>query len=179
MAAILPRLNELIKFWHVKQLFRRQRKTTNWNHFNWSHFWARLVWIYPMCSSAIINALFVIHVHKIFILPATVYLSGMKMAYHRIVVSPLLTNWIYHRLKVPQIAKFMCPTWGPPGSCRPQMGPMLSPWPLLSGTFCVQAVLIISPHISKLVSVAKMQQRSQLVFFTRQKLFVDVIVTRR
>ena len=27
-----------------------------------------------------------------------------------------------------QIAKFMGPTWGPPGSCRPQMGPMLAPW---------------------------------------------------
>ena len=27
-----------------------------------------------------------------------------------------------------QIAKFMGPTWGPPGSCRPQMGPMLVPW---------------------------------------------------
>ena len=34
----------------------------------------------------------------------------------------------------PQIAKFMGPTWGPPGSCRPQMGPMLAPWTLLSGT---------------------------------------------
>ena len=33
----------------------------------------------------------------------------------------------------PQIAKFMGPTWCPPGSCRPQMGPMLSPWTLLSG----------------------------------------------
>ena len=26
-----------------------------------------------------------------------------------------------------QIAKFMGPTWGPPGSCRPQLGPMLAP----------------------------------------------------
>ena len=26
-----------------------------------------------------------------------------------------------------QIAKFMGQTWGPPGSCRPQMGPMLAP----------------------------------------------------
>ena len=34
----------------------------------------------------------------------------------------------------PQIARFMGPTWGPPGSCRPQMGPMLAPWTLLSGT---------------------------------------------
>ena len=35
--------------------------------------------------------------------------------------------------KLPQIAKFMGPTWGPPGSCQPQMGPMLAPWTLLSG----------------------------------------------
>ena len=32
-----------------------------------------------------------------------------------------------------QIARFMGPTWGPYGSCRPQMGPMLAPWTLLSG----------------------------------------------
>ena len=31
-----------------------------------------------------------------------------------------------------QTAKFMGPIWGPPGSCRPQMGPMLAPWTLLS-----------------------------------------------
>ena len=38
-------------------------------------------------------------------------------------------------MKSPHIAKFMGLTWGPPGSCRPQMGPMLAPWTLLSGTF--------------------------------------------
>ena len=27
----------------------------------------------------------------------------------------------------------MGPTWGPPGSCQPQMGPMLAPWTLLLG----------------------------------------------
>ena len=32
-----------------------------------------------------------------------------------------------------QIAKFMGPTWGPPGSYWPQMGPILVPWTLLSG----------------------------------------------
>ena len=41
---------------------------------------------------------------------------------------------------ISQIAKFMGPTWGPPGSCRPQMGPMLAPWTLLSGMF-VDAVI--------------------------------------
>ena len=30
-------------------------------------------------------------------------------------------------------ARFMGPTWGPPGSCRPQIGPILAPWTLLSG----------------------------------------------
>ena len=40
-----------------------------------------------------------------------------------------------------EIAKFMGPTWGPPGSCRPQMGPMLAPWTLLSGNnlICCQS----------------------------------------
>ena len=36
-------------------------------------------------------------------------------------------------LKPTQIAKFIGPTWGPPGSCRPHMGPMLAPWTLQSG----------------------------------------------
>ena len=31
-----------------------------------------------------------------------------------------------------QIARFMGPTWGPPGSCRPQVGPMFTTWTLLS-----------------------------------------------
>ena len=34
----------------------------------------------------------------------------------------------------PQIEKFMGPTWGPPGSCRHQMGPMLAPRILLLWT---------------------------------------------
>ena len=34
---------------------------------------------------------------------------------------------------ITQITRFMGPTWGPPGSYRPQMGPMLVPWTLPSG----------------------------------------------
>ena len=42
--------------------------------------------------------------------------------------------WRHHVLPVTtQIARFVWPTWGPPGSCRPQVGPMLAPWTLLSG----------------------------------------------
>ena len=34
--------------------------------------------------------------------------------------------------KVSLIARFMVPTWGPPGADRTQVGPMLAPWSLLS-----------------------------------------------
>ena len=35
---------------------------------------------------------------------------------------------------IPLIARFMGPTWGPAGADRTQVGPMLAPWTLLSGT---------------------------------------------
>ena len=53
---------------------------------------------------------------------------------------------------ISQIAKFMGPTWGPPGSCRPQMGPMLAPWTLLSGIvpiFPVHCVTTVTWHCRK------------------------------
>ena len=48
--------------------------------------------------------------------------------------------------KLPQIVKFMGPTWGPPGSCRPQMDPMLAPWTLLSGTTLRNAIPPIADY---------------------------------
>ena len=44
-----------------------------------------------------------------------------------------ITLYVYWPAVPTQIAKFMGPTWGPPGSCLIQMGPMLAPWTLLSG----------------------------------------------
>ena len=45
--------------------------------------------------------------------------------------------WLYDSSKIlnmtTQIAWVMAPTWDPPGSWRPQVGPMLAPWILLSG----------------------------------------------
>ena len=49
-----------------------------------------------------------------------------------------MIQWQYghqSRNMPPQIARITWPTWGPPGSCRPQVGPMLAPWTLLSGTY--------------------------------------------
>ena len=47
----------------------------------------------------------------------------------------LMTSPITYRVAgiVSHIAGFMGPTWSPPGSCRPQIGPILAPWSLLSG----------------------------------------------
>ena len=45
--------------------------------------------------------------------------------------------------KISQIAKFMGPTLGPPGSCRPQMGPMLAPWTLLSGYSRLMSICLV------------------------------------
>ena len=52
---------------------------------------------------------------------------------------------VTHTNLISQIGKFMGPTLGPPGSCRPQMGPMLAPWTLLLGMFQMGIAIIISP----------------------------------
>ena len=60
--------------------------------------------------------------------------------FHR---SPQMPCGCYPQWQISQIAKFMGPTWGPPGSCRPQMGPMLAPWTLLSG-------MLLGIHITRI-----------------------------
>ena len=45
-----------------------------------------------------------------------------------------LAGVFLHEISWSQIAKFMGPTWGPPGSCRPQMGPMLAQWTCYQGS---------------------------------------------
>ena len=42
-----------------------------------------------------------------------------------------LRHDFYLKYLASQIAKFMGPTWGPSGSYRPQMDPVLAPWTLL------------------------------------------------
>ena len=48
-----------------------------------------------------------------------------------------------HDRTTTQIAMFMGPTCGPPGSCRPQMGPMWAPRTLLSGQACRAVPLMV------------------------------------
>ena len=49
-------------------------------------------------------------------------------------------TYSFTSFKTAQIAKFMGPKWGPPGTWRPQIGPMLAPWTLLSGTIVVRQI---------------------------------------
>ena len=55
----------------------------------------------------------------------------------KIILMPILSSLVTMEVSImtnaAQIARFMAPTWAPPGSCRPQTGPMLVPWTLLSG----------------------------------------------
>ena len=50
-----------------------------------------------------------------------------------------------------QIARFMEPTWGPPGPCRPQMCPMLASWTLLSGKASSDTMLSVGTQLPGLV----------------------------
>ena len=56
---------------------------------------------------------------------------------YRTLRTPLRRNGVhqpwYWADNCTQIARFTGSTWGPPGSCRPQMGLKLAPWTLLSG----------------------------------------------
>ena len=54
-------------------------------------------------------------------------------------------NWGLHA----QIAKFMWPTWVPPGSCRPQAGPMLASRTLLLGWYLAHIAMEVNPRLAK------------------------------
>ena len=69
------------------------------------------------------------------------------------------TDEVYGCCK-PQIAKFMGPTWGPPGSCRPQMCPMLAPWTLLSG------LLWCNQHVNTESEESRGYERSRPIWIT-------------
>ena len=46
-----------------------------------------------------------------------------------------------------QIARFTCPTCGPLGPCRSQVGPMLAPWTLLSGVFPILVICCLTSQM--------------------------------
>ena len=66
--------------------------------------------------------------------PSTRPIIGGKFTFlGQSTVWPTIHLSTQHRKYQTQIARFVWPTWGPPGSWRPQVGPTLAPWILLSG----------------------------------------------
>ena len=54
------------------------------------------------------------------------------------------------------IARFMGPTWGPSGADRPQVGPILAPWTLLSGiTHQAHCSIYIETHLKSFLPQMK------------------------
>ena len=52
------------------------------------------------------------------------------------------------------IARYMGPTWGPLGSDRTLVGPMLAPWTLLSGEFLLELWIAPTSHLVGLVATS-------------------------
>ena len=79
----------------------------------------------------------------------------LPYATHQAIMKLVYVQW---RMNWPpgttHIARFMGPTRGRPGSCRPQVGPMLAPWTSLSGKFLwylrtpIACNLVKYPHIN-------------------------------
>ena len=76
-------------------------------------------------------------------------------------VNPWRTPWST------QIAKFMGPPWGPPGSCRPQIGPKFSQWALLSGFL---------PTIWIHVTTKGLPTRTACLFVPKEKAYRGVLL---
>ena len=83
-------------------------------------------------------------------------------------------SWgVYQGKQAPLIARIMGPTWGPPGSCWPQMGPMLAPCTLLSGTFSwgtgIYWWIIVSVYIQHVEFLTKRSDAILKSILTRKK----------
>ena len=65
--------------------------------------------------------------------------SGLIMKFLGSIISFCTTSLSVHVLYIDSLtARFMGPTWGPSGTDRTQVGPMLAPWTLLSGALLLR-----------------------------------------
>ena len=76
-----------------------------------------------------------------------VYYSTLKMIKHRPDLNSKETTISS------LIARFMGPTWGPPGADRTLVGPMLAPWTLLSGLllWVISGAILVFPQKKRLL----------------------------
>ena len=91
----------------------------DWSNWQYVHFFALIAYDIDRVMQLIYNNF------------DKVYLNS----FHSQVITKNMMLFEMYYYNPTQIARFMRPTWGPPGSCQPQVGPMLAPWTLLSGKF--------------------------------------------
>ena len=110
---------EIVSFW---------RNLHHWRYRNWSK-WQLSVQAVTEISPKLhfFSMLLIVHVQNNVIFDQIIIASNnietLFQLYNAFVIIALSDRWWEYS----QITKFMGPTWGPPGSCRPQMGPC---WPL-------------------------------------------------
>ena len=92
----------------------------------------RPCFVMPVSMSRNINALFLTNIMSLTV-P-----EKIRVAWYKLILCSIAWIIVYdlYVWRTTRIAKCMGPTWGPPGSCRPQMGPILPPWALLLGQAC-------------------------------------------
>ena len=71
---------------------------------------------------------------SIFVICSLCHISFFWYPVHNVEFNSAALN----RQWISQIARFTWPTWGPHGSCRPQVGSMWAPWTLLSGAVLIK-----------------------------------------
>ena len=121
----------------------------NYNAYHDDHIWCHIWWSLILKSSIPCNLIYrTLWSWRsiVIVCRASVSYSPLYMGFGsfttwsqpcHMVVSPWSTNTSWCRgdqHSVPLIARFVGPTWGPSGADRTQVGPILAPWTLLSGS---------------------------------------------
>ena len=78
--------------------------------------------------------LFSLHAVCLYMVSISINTGRLQCIFFLIIILVRLRGPRGISVNTPKIPRFTVPTWGPPGSRRSQMGPMLAPWTLLSGT---------------------------------------------
>ena len=73
----------------------------------------------------------------------------------------------------PQLTRFMGPTWGRPGACRPQMEPMLASWSLLSGPLSLS---VLTSHYKEPYGIIAVTLKRMVIILTKFSTLVTLNV---
>ena len=110
-------------------------------------FW----WLQTFLGHLTQNSIFISNMFMFCVVQCDMF-SSMNYYYKQRFSAMLIIVFPNIFLTTIQIAKFMGPTWGPPGSCRSQMGPMLAPWALLSGYLNITLTYTIYISITQMIA---------------------------